>query len=526
MWRALAFLALLAIAAFGATWIADRPGTVTIVWNGYEVATSLAIALIGVLIAAIVIGFIWAVVRGIITLPEALVRGSKERRRAKGFSALSRGMVAVGSGDPLAARRHASDAERLLGAEPLALLLKAQAAQISGDREAAEHAFQRMVNDPETRVLGLRGLFVEARRREDDVAARAYASEAARLAPSVTWANEAVLEAQCADGDWSSAVETVERRASLGLIEKGLARRQRAVLLTAAAQTREAGEPEAATQRALDAVKLAPDLVPAACIAGRLLARRGDLRKAAKIVEAAWRANPHPDLAKVYLGLRVGDSVRDRLARAETLAKISTWHPEARLAMAQAALEAQEFGKAREALAPLLAERPTVRTCLAMAKIEEAEHGAGTGRAREWLAKAAHAPRDPMWIADGIASERWAPVSPVTGHLDAFVWKAPTELLEGPSSDDVTGDLVDKDDRSQPALAPALQGNEMPAPVTAPVVAPAKPAEPQPVNGAAMVSKPSAPATGPMAPGAVTPVVFPPPKGSDSTSENKARLVG
>ena len=110
MWRALAFLALLAIAAFGATWIADRPGTVTIVWNGYEVATSLAIALIGVLIAAIVIRFIWAVVRGIITLPEALVRGSKERRRAKGFSALSRGMVAVGSGDPLAARRHASDA--------------------------------------------------------------------------------------------------------------------------------------------------------------------------------------------------------------------------------------------------------------------------------------------------------------------------------------------------------------------------------------------------------------------------------
>ena len=222
----------------------------------------------------------------------------------------------------------------------------------------------------------------------------------------------------------------------------------------------------------------------------------------------------------------MGDSVRDRLARAETLAKISTWHPEARLAMAQAALEAQEFGKAREALAPLLAERPTVRTCLAMAKIEEAEHGAGTGRAREWLAKAAHAPRDPMWIADGIASERWAPVSPVTGHLDAFVWKAPTELLEGPSSDDVTGDLVDKDDRSQPALAPALQGSEMPAPVPAPVAAPAKPAEPQPVNGAAMVSKPSAPATGPMAPGAVTPVVFPPPKGSDSTSENKARLVG
>ena len=118
MWRALAFLALLAVAAYGATWVADHPGTVTIVWNGYEVATSLAIGLIGVLIAAILIGFIWAIVRGFITLPETLVRGSRDRRRAKGFSALSRGMVAVGSGDPLAARRHANDAERLLGAAP------------------------------------------------------------------------------------------------------------------------------------------------------------------------------------------------------------------------------------------------------------------------------------------------------------------------------------------------------------------------------------------------------------------------
>jgi HemY protein len=131
-----------------------------------------------------------------------------------------------------------------------------------------------------------------------------------------------------------------------------------------------------------------------------------------------------------------------------------------------------------------------------------------------------------MWIADGVASERWAPVSPVTGHLDAFVWKAPTELLEGPSGNDVTGDLDDRDDRGQPALVTSSPATEMPAPVTAPAAAPAKPAEPAVVNGAAMVSAPSAPATGPMATGAATPVVFPPPKASDSAPESKARLVG
>ncbi|KQP80976.1 heme biosynthesis HemY N-terminal domain-containing protein [Methylobacterium sp. Leaf117] len=543
MWRALAFLALLAVAAYGATWVADHPGTVTIVWNGYEVATSLAIGLIGVLIAAIVIGFIWAIVRGFITLPETLVRGSRDRRRAKGFSALSRGMVAVGSGDPLAARRHASDAERLLGAEPLTLLLKAQAAQISGDREAAEQAFQRMVNDPETRVLGLRGLFVEARRREDDASARAYAAEAARLAPSVTWANEAVLEAQCADGDWSGANETVERRASLGLIDKTTARRQRAVLLTAAAQEREAGEPEAATERVLKAVKLAPDLVPASVLAARLMVRRGDLRKAAKILEATWRTGPHPDLAKTYLNLRTGDSVRDRMARAETLAKISSWHPEARLAMAQAAYEAREFGQARDALAPLLADRPTVRTCLTMARIEEAEHGSGSGRAREWLSRAAHAPRDPLWIADGIASETWAPVSPVSGRLDAFVWKTPTELLAGPeeAQGDANGESASKADPamtegrlSAPGTIPAPS---TPSPATTPVPKAETSTEIRTAtvlfpssapNGTApvaagMAAAAARPDSGPLVGNTATPVVFPAPKSQgDATKPRRA----
>ena len=530
MWRALAFLALLAVAAYGATWVADHPGTVTIVWNGYEVATSLAIGLIGVLIAAIVVGFIWAIVRGFITLPETLVRGSRDRRRAKGFSALSRGMVAVGSGDPLAARRHANDAERLLGAEPLTLLLKAQAAQISGDREAAEQAFQRMVNDPETRVLGLRGLFVEARRREDDVSARAYAAEAARLAPSVTWANEAVLEAQCADGDWSGANETVERRASLGLIDKATARRQRAVLLTAAAQEREAGEPEAATERVLKAVKLAPDLVPAAVLAARLMVRRGDLRKAAKILETTWRTGPHPDLAKTYLNLRTGDSVRDRMARAETLAKISSWNPEARLALAQAAFEARAFAQAREALAPLLADRPTVRACLAMARIEEAEHGASSGRAREWLSRAAHAPRDPLWIADGVASETWAPVSPVSGRLDAFVWKTPTELLAGPEDSDANEPT--QADTSLPTPTPPSV-----TPVTShkPDVPKAEAAKPdasksttvlfpsESKGGTEPIAAAMAQATsGPLAAGTPTPVVFPPPRTGEDAMPRRA----
>ncbi len=84
-----------------------------------------------------------------------------------------------------------------------------------------------------------------------------------------------------------------------------------------------------------------------------------------------------------------------------------------------------------------------------MAAIEEAEHGAQSGRTREWFARAARAPRDPIWIADGVASETWEPVSPLTGQLDAFVWQAP------PSAIGVSPEPEPAEPLETPALVPA-----------------------------------------------------------------------
>ena len=86
--------------------------------------------------------------------------------------------------------------------------------------------------------------------------------------------------------------------------------------------------PDEALRLAQAALRQAPDLVPALALAARLLARKGDLRKAAKLIEKAWPRVPHPDLAAVYLDLRPGDSSFDRLAKAQTLMRIAPRAPE------------------------------------------------------------------------------------------------------------------------------------------------------------------------------------------------------
>jgi HemY protein len=421
MIRVIIYLIVVGLAAYGVAQFAGMPGAVAVIWQGAQYKVSFLTAGTTLLAAFVVLYFVIAVIRAILRSPYALSRMHRNRRGLRAYEAISSGLIAIGAGDIAAANKFATQVNRIAPGEPLALLLTAQAAQLNGDREAAERAFHAMANRADTKALGLHGLFIEARRRNDLASAQAFAEEAARTAPSLGWAGRAVLEFRCATGDWAGALDLLERNKTT--LDKATYRRQRAVLLTARAQAIESSDRDAAKALALEAQQLAPTLVPAAAMAGRFLAETGSLRKAGRVIDKAWRANPHPDLADAYARLRYGDTARDRLKRVEALAKQTPGNIEGALALARAALDAREFAAARAALKPYL-DAPTKRVCLLMAALERAERN-DEGRAREWTARAVNAAPDPAWTADGFVSDRWLPASPVTHRIDAFEWRVP-----------------------------------------------------------------------------------------------------
>lgn len=515
MIRVILYLALVALLAFGVVWFADRPGDIAITWQGYHIETSVMVGAVAIGVVVLIGVLVWSIIRTILRSPDLFAMFLSHRRGVRGYLAISRGLIAVGAGDASAARRASSDVERIAPGEPLALLLHAEVAQLSGDRAAAEHAFRAMAERDDTKLLGLRGLYVEAQRRNDAVAARAYAEEAASAAPALGWAGQAALEFRCAAGDWAAALSALDRNSRYGLIDKAEYKRQRAVLLTARAQAAAENESERDRARslALDAVKLAPTLVPAAELAGRLLGEAGELRRASRIIEKAWAANPHPDLADTYANLRPGDSARERLTRVQSLALRAPGHVESALAMARAAIDAQEFAVARTAIRPLLKE-PTQRVAALMAEIEERESG-DEGRAREWMSRALRAPRDPAWSADGFVSDRWMPVSPVSGRLDAFQWKVPLAQL----GDD--RGMIDSDDweSDRPPVVVTPQP-ELPlrAATPAPIAEPVTPA-PRPTAAPAGSPPKPAPKTAPRAEALIPLLHVPDDPGPDSAPD-------
>ena len=149
---------------------------------GYRIETSLMVAALAGAALSLVGILLWGLVRGILRSPEQVSLFFRHRRAMKGYLAISRGLIAVGAGDLALARKSAHEAARLSAGEPLTLLLSAQSAQMAGDRAAAERAFRAMAERDDTKLLGLRGLYIEAQRRDDSHSARQVAELVPRQA--------------------------------------------------------------------------------------------------------------------------------------------------------------------------------------------------------------------------------------------------------------------------------------------------------------------------------------------------------
>jgi len=192
------------------------------------------------------------------------------------------------------------------------------------------------------------------------------------------------------------------------------------------------------------------------------------------------------------------------------------------LALARAALDARELVLARQSLEALLL-KPTQRVATLMAELEELQHG-DVGRAREWMARALRASRDPAWTADGFVSERWLPVSPVTGRIDAFEWKVPLEEVSGPAR------VIDEP--SEPVItAPGASAAPTPAtPAAGPSPQPPRSPGPGAAAPAAETQPPVRPASTPARTAAVEPIIplrhAPDDPGPDPDPADERRLDG
>jgi HemY protein len=468
--RAFLAILLLAVAVAGGAFFADRPGRVEIVWQGWQIETSVAVLVAALALLLFVVSLLVLAATGLRRLPRRLRRRSSERRRRAGERALTGGLVALAAGDAAEAERYARRAVALLDRSPVALLLAAEAAGRQGDAAAAQRAYAALLDRSDTEFLGLRGLIGQALRRGEDGAALHLAERARQLRPATPWLAESALVLQARADDWAAARETVAAAVQRRALPAERARHYQGVVFYELSRIAERqGDRRGAAALAAKAQALAPDLAAIATHHARLLFGLGRQRAAIKAIERAWHSAAHPDLARLYLD---GGGDTGPLGRAAALQRLAARNPEAaesHLAIAEAALAAQLWGEARrhltlgEAAAPPAG--PSRRLCLLMARLEESESGDGAA-ARTWLDRAVGAPPDPRYICGqcGGESAEWLSLCGQCGGFDTLRWGSPADRHAGGVPADLTAALPILPAAEATAALPALPSRLAPTP--------------------------------------------------------------
>lgn len=424
---------LLVVAAIVA-WLVDMPGDVLINWRDFEVSTSAAFmtGLVGITIIFSIAVF--EAIRGLRAAPGKMRDRRQKRRESLGLEALTDGLLAIASGNGAAAKRHASTAEQHLERPALTLLLNAQTAQLNNDHEAAAAHFQEMIKDQRTALLGYRGLIAKATRDSDpDEALKlARAAEAgAEKGADVDWLNALLFDLETRALNWAGAEQVLEKSLKAKQIDANEHKRSRALIKHAAGQeASRTGNTSEALKAAEAAHKDLPQFQPNVALLASLLHMTDKKRRARRLLLDAWAAAPHPDLARVFSDLESLESPAAWLKRSGDLTARNPEHVESYLVTAEAALKAQAWDQAREAIEAAYAISVEARVCSARAELEERADGNEVA-AREWRYRAEAASAGPGWICDSCDQrhDAWDLHCNDCGSFGTLRWRDPIQVL-------------------------------------------------------------------------------------------------
>jgi HemY protein len=400
MLRAIGFLIIAAILLAIAWGIGNIPGTLTAHSGAYTVETSVPAAIIIIAIIAVVLSLLLGLFGRLRRAPGGFGNWRSGRRQRQGEAATERGIVALAAGDAAAAQNEAVTARKLLGDQPLVLLLTAESARLAGNTEQANAAFQQLTRHKGLAYLGHRGLLRHHLAAGDHDIATTHALAAEDAYPGGSWTRNQRLEIALKQRDYAAALRLTRNQAEV------------AALATAASNA--AGTAADAFHYAKQAVKAAPGFAPAVAAYANALRRSKRDRAARQALAKGWAAAPHPLIADSWLD-KIATPIERAQAAAE-LAKRAPGHPESELLLAQTALNAQLTGEARRhANAAIKGGLTDKRAYAVLASLEPNP---------ENITAAANAPA-PRWLCENCQAEtaEWTAICPSCGKAGSLVWQ-------------------------------------------------------------------------------------------------------
>jgi HemY protein len=290
--------------------------------------------------------------------------------------------------------------------------------------------FNALSEDHETEFVGLVGLMRQAMGNQDQTLLLELTKKAYRKRPESAFVCETLFSLQTKMADWENAQKTLMESVRRKVKAEKVAASPRVTIYTARAIEFKNND------MILEAIKYADkaltdnkNFIPAAILRAKLTQDPEKERKVIRSLEAVISVSPHRELTMNYLKLCSKESPLQHFQRLQQLLIKSEKSVQARLILAEIALEAELWGEARKHLGDISVDDITSHGCRLMARLEQRERNDEI-EARRWLEKSINAVVDYSWTCNscGAIGEEWSPLCGNCNCFDLITWKIPPRV--------------------------------------------------------------------------------------------------
>lgn len=413
--------------ALAAGWLADRPGSLHLVWLDYEIRTSVTFLLVLLCLTILIAWFALRILSGIVRLPQKVSQKRQLSSQQTGVDALGEAFIALGEKNFSEAQRHIKRAERNLHNPTLPRLLQLQLMRQKGDEKKVEQQLQLLESSEETKPIALRGFLENAWQAGDFDTATHYAEALLKIKPKDRYSLTTAIALFAMKERWQETEKLIQKALRCRAIDKAESQKLYANLYSLQAdKIRDPQRRDTVMTLYRAALRHLPAYTPATLGLIDLYKTSGKERSAIQLVRTAWKHTPHPRIADAFLALHENLSKDKKLQKMRDLAKLNPDASESHLAVARAAIESGTFSIARNHLKAALGMQKTVTACKLMAELEEAENQ-DENAAKNWLEQAATAIDDPSWQCEdcGHIHKNWHAHCANCHHFATLAWQPP-----------------------------------------------------------------------------------------------------
>ncbi len=423
----------LALLVFFASIIVNYSYPIAITFNEIILSTSTSTIIFFIIAVVFLILFIQKI---IFFLKQRIFQFKINRQKGnyeKGYYAFTQGMIALANKDYRRAIQENKKVSFHLKDESLSLLLKSESLKIEKKYNELEKVYEAMLQNKNTKILGLKGLMKQNLYAQDYHHAFIYGEKLFNQNHQIDKLYDTLVNIISKTNNWQKLIQISEKAFKFKLINKEVYSIDKSIALYEISKIKMHSEMSESINLIEKSLKLRQYFPPYINLYIDLLIADNKFSKAKKILQKAWLNSPHPDY-KIKIKLLSNKMKISFFQLAEFVIGSSKKVSESKILLAESLIDDQKWGEARKQLNTLLEHKPSKKVCLLMSKIEEGDSN-DPQKINAWISRSNFGDLNKIWICriSNISQEKWTSVSD-SGYFNSLEWKKPTGISQLQSS--------------------------------------------------------------------------------------------